>query len=116
MNWLYAIYAFVIGVVDVKSGMRLIKQNGWNQWVGFSSLIIGVVAFVSGFQSLMGFYVNPIMLLLPLVFAGFVITVESWKDVQNGGIGAWFVALYNSFAWITNLIQLLALLNENRRD
>ena len=116
MNLFYAIYAFVIGVVDINSGMRLVKKEGWTQWVGLSSLVIGVVAFIAGFQALFGFYVNPIMLLLPLVFAGFVITVESWRDVKHGGFMAWFIALYNSFAWISNLIRLLYLLNGNRRD
>ena len=116
MNLFYAIYAFVLGITNFNSGMRLVKKEGWMQLVGLSALTVGVVALIVGFQALFGFYVNPIILLLPLVFAGFVITVESWRNVKHGGIFAWFIAIYNSFAWISNLLRLFYLLSGNRRD
>ncbi len=116
MNLFYAIYAFVLGITNFNAGLRLVKREGWTQWVGVSALTVGVVAFIAGFQTLFGVYVNPIMLLLPLVFAGFVITVESWRNVKRGGIFAWFIAIYNSFAWISNLSRLFYLLNGKRKD
>jgi len=115
MNILYAIYAFIIGGVNLRSGMVLVKRDGWEQWVGFSALAVALVALIAGFQAVFGFYVDPLMLLIPLVFAGFIIMVESWRTVKYGGWTAWLLAIYNTFAWVTNVIQLLYLL-QNRRD
>lgn len=115
MSWLYAIYAFVIAAVDLTAGMRLVKKEGWEQWVGLSALTVGVVALVAGFQALLGFAVDPLLLLIPLVGAGFVLMVESWRTVRRGGIGAWLLAIYNTFAWVANLLRLLFLLQDRRR-
>ncbi len=115
MGLLYAVYAFVIGAANVQAGMQLSRKRGWEQWVGFSALAVAVVAFVAGFQSLMGFYVDPLMLLVPLVFAGFVIMVESWRTVSERGFWGWLLAVYNTFAWLTNVLQLIYLL-QSRRD
>ena len=115
MSLLYALYAFVIAGIDISAGMRLVKREGWEQWVGFSALIVGAVALVAGFQALLGFAVDPLWLLLPLVGAGFVIMVDSWKRVkEKGGLWSIVIAVYNTFAWIVNLIQLLALLQRRR--
>lgn len=117
MNWLYAIYAFIIGGVNVNSGLMMVKREGWEQWVGFSALIVGAVALVAGFQALLGFYVDPLMLLIPLVGAGLVITVESWRQVrETGSFFGVLLALYNTFAWVINLLHLLSILQGRRRD
>jgi len=117
MSLLYALYAFVIGAVDLQAGLKLVKQEGWDQWVGLSAIAVGIVAFIAGFQALLGFYVDPLFLLLPLVGAGSVIMLESWRQVkERGGISSVLVALYNTFAWVWNLIQLLALLQGREKE
>ncbi|MBR9680482.1 MAG: hypothetical protein GOU98_01500 [Candidatus Altiarchaeota archaeon] len=114
MSLFYAIYAFIIGGVNISSGLLMIKHEGWEKLVGYSAILIAFVAILAGFQALLGFYVDPIMLLIPLVFAGFIIMIQSWRTVRHGGWTAWFFAIYNTFAWVTNVIQLLYLLQ--RRD
>ena len=116
MSILYALYAFVIAGIDIAAGMRLVKREGWDQWVGFSALIVGAVAGVAGIQALLGFYVDPLMLLIPLVGAGLIIVIDSWKQVKRtGNFWSILIALYNTFAWIIDLLQLLALL-ERRKE
>ena len=117
MSLLYAIYAFVIGVVDLLGGWRLIQEeDNWQKIVGISAILIGVIAFIAGFQAILGFYVDPLFMLLPLVGAGFIIMVDSWKQYkETGSLSGLFIAIYNTFAWIINLIQLIMLL-ERRRE
>ena len=115
MGFLYALYAFVIAAIDIGAGMRLVKEEGWNQWVGLSALLVGAVAAIAGVQALLGFYVDPLFLLIPLVGAGFVIMLDSWKQVkETGSIWGVFIAIYNTLAWIVNLLQLIYILQERR--
>ena len=115
MSILYAIYAFIIGGIDLQAGFTLVKREGWERIVGLSAIGIGVIAFIAGFQALLGFSINPLLLLIPLVGAGFVIMLESWKRVkERGGIGSVLIALYNTFAWLWDLAQLIYLLQRRR--
>ncbi|HDR53769.1 MAG TPA: hypothetical protein ENN60_03845 [archaeon] len=116
MNLLYAIYALVIGGVDINAGLKLVKREGWEQWVGFSALAVGGVALIAGVQALLGFYVDPLLLLIPLVGAGTIILIESWRQVRAGrGFWGVLIALYNTFAWVVNLLHLFYLLQGRRR-
>jgi hypothetical protein len=115
VSWLYALYAFVIAFINTGAGLRLVKREGWDKLLGYSSLAVAAVAVVAGLQSVMGFAVDPLLLLLPLVVAGSVITIESWRTVHQRGIGGWLLAIYNTFAWVANLAQLLFLLQDRRR-
>ncbi len=115
MSLLYALYAFAIAFIDLQAGLKLVKREGWDQLVGLSAIAVGLVAIVAGAQALLGFPVDPLLLLIPLVGAGFVITLDSWKQVkEGGGFGSILLALYNTFAWVWDLIQLISLLGRER--